>query len=280
MPLSYGTHLSLFVQFDKKAGWIRLADSAVGEVELGEDGGPQGPGLLSRDTFSSTISSATLRQRARVSFDIRESSAKWINPTRVDVPILSGPAGLMASLLVITRGKRTHVLPHPLPTATPANPALSAVFWKSNPKHVVTRVLLPDLEFGTSKDAPALQFIAFTDSGIEVQELGLGFLNPKGKGRAFPEIVRAEEDLGGDAGFLCFGGNWDRFDQLYGSQTPALSSISNRFSTDTTDMVYSMKQEEGVYGWYRKGLEDWRVFWVGGSQATSAEVEDTTPTFW
>ena len=35
----YPTQLSLFVIFEKKAGLIRIADSAVGEVELYEESG-------------------------------------------------------------------------------------------------------------------------------------------------------------------------------------------------------------------------------------------------
>ena len=35
--INYGPQLSLFVVFDKKAGWIRIADSAVGEIELPDD---------------------------------------------------------------------------------------------------------------------------------------------------------------------------------------------------------------------------------------------------
>jgi hypothetical protein len=26
-----------------------------------------------------------------------------------------------------------------------------------------------------------------------------------------------------------------------------------------------MKREEGVYAWWKKGVGDYRVFWVGGS---------------
>ncbi|KIM46555.1 hypothetical protein M413DRAFT_441642 [Hebeloma cylindrosporum] len=263
IPLSDGTHLSLFIVFDKKAGWIRLADSVVGEVELGEDGGPQPPGLLySRDTFSSTMSTASVRQRSRLSFDIRESIAKWIVPVRCELPV-PGHDGLTQPVHILTRGKRTHVVPCPLPSQTSASPPLHAVFWKSHPTFVSPRVIL-------SEQQPLLQLVAFGENGIEIQEMGVSFMSIKGKGRAFPdELIRAEEDLGGDAGFLSPGGNWDRLEQVLSWQQGPLPSAASVFSSDSSmdgaDILERLKKEEGIYGWCRKGLQDWRIFWVGGS---------------
>jgi len=263
IPLSYGTHLSLFVVFDKKAGWIRLADSVVGEVELGEDGGPQPPGLLySRDTFSSTMSSASIRQRSRLSFDIRESVAKWIVPVHCELPV-PGQPGLTRPVHILTRGKCTHVVPCPLPIQT--SPPLHAVFWKSHPKFVSPRVILSE-----NDHQPLLQLVAFGENGIEIQEMGVSFMSIKGKGRAFPdELIRAEEDLGGDAGFLSLGGNWDRLEQVLSWKQGPMPSAASIFSAesdmDTADILERLKREEGIYGWCRKGLQDWRIFWVGGN---------------
>jgi hypothetical protein len=267
IPLSYGTHLSLFVVFDKKAGWIRLADSVVGEVELGEDGGPQPLGLLhSRDTFSSTMSAASVRQRSRLSFDIRESVAKWIMPVRCELPI-PGQPGLTQPVHILTRGKRTHVIPCPLPTQTSASPPLHAVFWKSHPKSVSPRVILSE----NDHQQPLLQLVAFSENGIEVQEMGVSFMSIKGKGRAFPdELIRAEEDLGGDVGFLSVGGNWDRLEQVLSRQQGPTPSAASVFSDmDSTDVLERLKKEEGIYGWCRKGLHDWRIFWVGGGSGVT-----------
>jgi hypothetical protein len=275
IPLSYGTHLSLFVVFDKKASWIRLADSAVGEVELGEDGGPQPPGLLhSRDTFSSTMSAASVRQRSRLSFDIRESVAKWIVPVRCELPV-PGQGGLTQPVHILTRGKRTHVVPCPLPSQTPASPPLHAVFWKSHPKFVSPRVILSE----NDHQQPLLQLVAFGENGIEVQEMGVSFMSIKGKGRAFPdELIRAEEDLGGDAGFLSLGGNWDRLEQVLSWQQGPMPSAASVFSADSdmdsTDVLERLKKEEGIYGWCRKGLQDWRIFWVGGNSGVNGSGED------
>ncbi|KAF8969394.1 hypothetical protein BDZ97DRAFT_1795374 [Flammula alnicola] len=267
------TASSLFVVFDKKAGLIRLADSAVGEVELGEDGGPQPPGnLFPRDTYSSTISSSTLRQRARLSFDIRESASKWTLPVRCNLPV-PGQPGVMQPVHILTRGKRTHILPCPLPPRSSV-PPMHAVFWKSHPTYVSSRVIFAD---GDSIDEPPLlQLVAFSENGIEIQEMGVSFMNIKGKGRAFPdEMLRAEEDLG-EAGFLSVGGNWDRLEQIYGCQPmPSAASVFSVDSMDSTDILARMKREEGIYGWCRKGMEDWRVFWVGGNQGFDDSASDT-----
>ena len=36
-------------------------------------------------------------------------------------------------------------------------------------------------------------------------------------------------------------------------------------SVETDELMERMQQEEGMYAWCRKGLEDYRVFWLGGS---------------
>jgi hypothetical protein len=127
-------------------------------------------------------------------------------------------------------------------------------------------------------ERPLLQLVAFGENGLEIQEMPVSFMSIKGKGRAFPdENVRAEEDLGGEAGFLSLGGNWDRLEQILGSQHGPLPSAASVFSVDTmdsTDILERMRKEEGIYGWCRKGLEDWRVFWVGGNQVPSCSGEE------
>jgi len=107
-------------------------------------------------------------------------------------------------------------------------------------------------------DSAILQLISFSDNGIEVHETPLGFMK-KGKGREIAEdIVHAEEDLG-ETGFLTCGGNWDRLETF-----SAASSTNSFDSMDSSDLLALLKREEGVYGWYRKDLDDWRIFWLGG----------------
>jgi len=275
-PLNYGTHLSLFVVFDKKAGWIRLADSAVGELELGEDGGPQAPGMLyPRDTVSSALSTSTLRQRARLSFDIRESAARWVPPVRLNLPVFGSPETTQP-VHIITRGKRSHIVPCPLPIRAQTSPPLRAIFWKSPPKYVAARLLPAGHD--PINEPPLLQLVAFGENGVEVNETGISFMNTKGKGRAFPEeIVRAEEDLGGEAGFLVSGGNWDQLARLNESGgLRSSASVLSVESMDSLDLLAKMKNEQGIYGWCRKGLTDWRVFWVGGGLTENYNAEGMT----
>jgi hypothetical protein len=85
------------------------------------------------------------------------------------------------------------------------------------------------------------------------------------------DLIKAEEDFGGEVGFLAVGGNWDQLDILYGSQMP-LTGLSMD-SMDSVDLMARMRRDEGVYGWCRKGFEDWRVFWVGGDRSTD-NVQD------
>lgn len=262
-PLRYGTHLSLFVVFDKRACLIRLSDSAVEEVDLPEDGSinPSAPGLAS---------TTSLRQRARLSSEIREMASRWIMPIRCELPIAGFPPeqGITEPVYILTKGRRTCVLPCPLPTkSSPSYIPLYDVFWKTHPRHVSTRVLIP--EGDVQADSAVLQFIAFNENGIEIHETGVGFMR-KGKGHAVPEdVVHAEEDMG-ETGFLSMGGNWDRIDQPYGlnaqglSLFSAVSSTSSIDSTDSSDIVAHLSREAGVYGWYRKDPEDWRIFWLGG----------------
>ncbi|KAG5648735.1 hypothetical protein DXG03_000082 [Asterophora parasitica] len=212
--LNYGTHLSLFVVFEKKAGWIRLADSAVGEMELYIVGGSN------THRASDTSSTSSLRNKPGVARDVH----------------------------LITRGKLTHILPSPLPVGVSSYPPLFVASWRS--------------------------MIALSEHGVEVQEVPLSFLSKgkgKGKSRHSEDPLWAEEDFGGDVGFLCSGGHWDQSHHLFHRQrlsrsysTTSTISANSFTSMESGDVLDKMKKEEGVYAWRREGLEDWRVFWIGG----------------
>ena len=130
---------------------------------------------------------------------------------------------------------------------------------------------------------PLLQLIAFGENGIEIQELSLSFLDTTSKGKAKAtsvEVSWAEEDIGGDTGFLAPGGNWDLAERLYGqglergySATSASSGYSFA-SAETEDIAEGLKAQAGIYGWCRKGFADWRVFWVGGSYSDLSLKEE------
>ncbi|KAG2013152.1 hypothetical protein CC2G_010089 [Coprinopsis cinerea AmutBmut pab1-1] len=292
--INYGTQLSLFVVFEKKASWIRIADSSVGEFELKEDGGPP-PNIMGQFghreglTPSNSISSVTQRTRSRLSFDIRESVARWILPTRCELPIpielnqFSSNAPATRPVYLLTRGRRTHILPCPLPTKSTSVVPLHVIFWKNTPKNIAVRICNPTRGCITapprfSRHKPTLlQAVAFGENGLEVYEttvLSMFSGQGKGKGRSVSspfDSVRAEEDLGGDTGFLLSGGNWDQADELYGggsldrSDTYAPGSATSYSSLESEAIVSVLRDEIGMYGWCRKGLNDYRIFWVGGS---------------
>lgn len=295
--IDYGSQLSLFVIFDKKASWIRIADSAVGEMELPDDSyvSPlnQNPGgsnsfFSARDTLSTSVAAGTHRVRARLSFE-HASPPKWILPVRCELPI-PGPGNnyrissdTTRKVMFLTRGRKTHILPSPLPTNYAAYPSLAIVTWKSPPKHVAPRVCEPDNTNETQDLAPFLQLVAFGEDGLEVQEMSLNFMSRgkgKGKGKAtYEEVIHAEDDVIGECGFLAMGGHWDQVSRLMGPEglTRSSSTSSDMSSTSfdsvgTSVIMSRLKREEGIYGWWKKGAGDYRVFWVGGSSESNADL--------
>ncbi|KAH9948800.1 hypothetical protein B0H21DRAFT_689519 [Amylocystis lapponica] len=252
-PLQRHSHqLSLFVIFEKKAGLIRIADSAVGEVELYDEN--IGAGLLAAPAPGSP-------RRNRSSWDGRpftRDKAPWVPPVLADLP---APPGRSAHAYVLTRGKTSHVVAYPLPAHVDAAPPLHMLHWAAAPAQVRTRVC-----------AGALQVVAFGEDGVEVQEvLPAALAERKGKARAV-EPRRAQGDVGGDTGYLCTGGLWDRplFQGLTRSDSAqSYDSDASGYELSAEELAGQMRMEAGFYGWVRKGLEDWRVFWVGGTAAGS-----------
>jgi hypothetical protein len=263
ITLDYGTHLCLFVVFDKKAGWIRLADSAVGELEL-YDVGNSHP-LRHRDSAKSSRSKMSVEGTHHHHHN--HVVAKWIPPIHCELPLSNEP-GVTSKVYLLTWGRQTHIVHSPLRCSS-SHPPLHALLWHSAPTTISVRLCQPFLDEHSS---PFLQIVAFGgENGLEVQEISLSFLG-KGKRKAdLEESVRAEEDFGGDIGSLYSGGHWDASDPRFHLSPQALgrsSSTSSGMSFDSlesSDLIEKLKREEGIYGWYRKGLEDWRVFWVGGS---------------
>ncbi|KAJ7784135.1 hypothetical protein B0H16DRAFT_1491435 [Mycena metata] len=273
---NYGTQLSIFVVFEKKAGWIRLADSAVGEMELFDDMTMLAPpGQPHLRTQSASSSPGSLRRRhvsgpgeahASNNGGGPHSRWLWLPPVRCELP--ASNISPSRNVYVLTRGPVTHVVPCPLPS-TPL-PPLAVFAWRVAPTHVTPRV-----------GNEVLQLTALGEGSVEVVEVPLAALGAsassekgKGKGKAHAEDglpVRVEEDAGGETGFLCPGGHWDDPHQNGFANTPllqrSLSDASGRSwdSTDTEEAVARLRREQGIYGWCRKGLADWRVFWLGGS---------------
>ncbi|KAJ3719387.1 hypothetical protein C8R42DRAFT_673692 [Lentinula raphanica] len=276
LNMTYGTQLSLFVIFDKKSGWIRLADSAVGEVDLHDDAQSQS-GPSSSSSFTREGSSPTSHRKSRMMMDTA-SFGKWIAPAICELPMPLAPSGLSSQatmkVILLTRGRRTHILPSPLPSNSSLHVPLRVITWKNNPTDIIARIFEgsePDMD-GYSTPA-YLQIISLGELGVEVQEISLPSLLTKGKGRARPDDnLYAEQDTGGDAGFLCTGGHWDRQHTFATNLNRSYSTLSTNtsFSTDSTQL----EREKGIYCWCRKGLEDFRVFWLGGSLTADYEDEE------
>ncbi|KIK53283.1 hypothetical protein GYMLUDRAFT_179163 [Collybiopsis luxurians FD-317 M1] len=268
VTLNYGTQLSLFVIFDKKAGWIRLADSAVGEMEMHDE---------SQFWPARETTSPTSHRKSRISMDT-SSIGKWIPPAFCELPVSAPGAPLQAmKVIMLTRGKRTHILPSPLPTNHFSLPPIRSIMWRNTPTDLVARIFEgsePDMD-GFSTPA-YLQLISLGELGIEVQEISLPSLFGKGKGKArADDSFYAEEDTGGDAGFLCTGGHWDRQHTMSHSMNGLNRSYSSLSSMSGVSMDSTqLELEKGLYCWCRKGLEDFRVFWLGGSLTADYEDEE------
>ncbi|CAL1700203.1 unnamed protein product [Somion occarium] len=239
----------------KKAGMIRIADAAVGEVDLGDD--------YNYHTLLSPLAGpvGTLSRRSRSSWDgkafHKEPKAAWSLPTKFVVPGFGREKGLY----LLTRGKQSHIYPHPLPANISVTPSYRTFSWSFVPSYVCPRICKPQ-----DGNPSFLQVVAFGEDGVEVLEVPLSSLTEnKGKGKA-QEPLHAVADVGGDTGFLCFGGHWD-----ISSSQPVLVRSDSTASTDSEDdgvlnQATALREEAGIYGWVRRGHEDWRVFWVGGGR--------------
>lgn len=276
--IRYSNQLSLFVLFEKKAGIIRICDASVGEVELSEDGPsptlPFGGSL----TPSPSISSSTSR-RSRSSWDgfgfIKEKPT-WLLPTLVELSTMPS-----TSVYLLTRSRRTHVIPAPLPADLPNTMSFRILTWASAPRHVEARVCRPYAH--EQADHPSfLQLVAFGEEGIEVQEINLNQLTvrrSKGKVVASVPVHAVSDILGGETAPLCVGGLWhrpvhpDQTDLYRTDSVMSYMSASSCDSNDTEEIAAKFISERGIYGWVRKGHSDWRVFWLGGTGREEAEQD-------
>ncbi|KAI0638449.1 hypothetical protein C8Q77DRAFT_1091112 [Trametes polyzona] len=267
--LHYPTQLSLFVIFEKKAGTIRIADSAVGEIDLYEDNWSAQQALLSASPSANA-------RRSRASWDGRafaKEKGPWVRPVKFSVPGVSSSfqAASATQLYLLTRGRQSHILTHPLPARPAALPPLRVLFWSAPPQSVAARVCTSD----NPDEAPFLQVTAFGEDGVEVQEIPLAQLSErKGKSRA-EEPVRAQADIGGAAGLLTVGGHWNRpFYPGLGRSYSTSSYASYDSGTSTEEDGDDGGGNEGLYAWVQKGAEDWRVVWLGDGAPQDDDFED------
>lgn len=297
--LTYSAQMAIFVVFEKKAGLIRIADAAVAEVEMYDAG--SGNGLLSGGSFmpvkdSLSVGGSLGSRRSRASIDFmafKEGKGAWILPSLVDLPAAQLPGGDISpekSVYVLTRGKNTHIVPAPLPANIQHAPPIYTLAWTSPPSSVIMRVCVPQTTPSRAAKAPSsppfLQLIGFNEDGIEAQEISLAALhsNAKGKGKGKSVALtdpRRGQSFIGETGFLAHGGHWHRLPEMAApilERTDSASSACSFDSVHTDEVVARLKAEAGVYGWVRKSVEDWRVFWVGGGARDvgghGAEEED------
>ena len=195
------------------------------------------------------------------------------------------------SMYLVSRGKQSFALRCPLPANMHATVPLLTFHWRSPPSFVVPRVV--EIEYGGSGPVSAgsdcrsigecsassmtivapqrchmLQLTAFNEDGLEIQEIVLSSLFREERPRVVEEgvpVVSSEVILG-ETGFLTRGGHWDRpYDapvDLSRSYTVRSGVSVNTMATE--EVVTRLETNQGCYGWQRKGLEDWRVFWIGG----------------
>ncbi|KAF8592580.1 hypothetical protein K439DRAFT_1625928 [Ramaria rubella] len=275
--VTFTSQLSLFVVFEKKAGLIRISDSAVGEIDLWEGYGHG----HSRRSSSHTPASASPFRRSIGSLEglsiTKDWKGPWIPPAEITLTPTTPHSSFAAesvTIYLLTRGKRTHIVPSPLPMPLSSHAPLKILEWGSRPTRVVPR---------SCEDAitgrPFLQVTALGEEGVEVQELSLSFLNPsdeKGKGKAHDETVIVQAEVGpGGAGFLCAGGHWSEHDVQRSNQPPSLQRHESASTVDTVDVMAKHTREQGFYAWTQKGYSDWRVFWLGGDSRD--EVPPVTP---
>lgn len=278
---SYGAQMAIFVTFDKKAGIIRIADSAVTEVELYEVNG----GLhCAKDPLGVGNGPLSRRSRASVDFTVlREGKGQWILPCMVELPCARVPEGVISprSMYVLTRGKQSQIFPAPLPATIQATPPFFAVTWNAHPSSVSCRVCLPPPpKYCKPTDTlPFIQLIGLGEDGIEVHEVPLAALIQKGKNRegVVPfETLHAQSFIG-ETGFLAHGGTWHQFGSCSAPQlqrTDSGASTSSCESIESDEAVSRVRAAAGIYCWLHKGAEDWRVFWVGGDTKEGEHDED------
>ncbi len=272
----YPAQLSLFVIFEKKAGLIRVADAAVGEVDLYDEIRNESSSF----SLSPSTSNSSLGRRNRASWDgrgfVKDMKAPWAPPCKVDLSSPARRVSFSQNMYILTRGKQSQILPYPLPANLSHIPPYRTLHWSSPPSSICTRVCHPP-----DDSPPFLQVIAFGEDGVEVQELSLSTLSErKGKGRA-EDVILAQTDVGGaDAGYLAPGGHWHTTFPDRG-QSPYMDYGQSDFDDYDDDdfsleeLKVSLRAEQGVYGWVRKGAEDWRIFWMGGSGVdTDSETND------
>ncbi|KAG8802115.1 hypothetical protein FRB91_010667 [Serendipita sp. 411] len=274
---SYGSQLSLFVIFEKKAGLIRIVDSSVSELELWDDGGrPPSPihTLSSPTSIHSLHSASVIRRSIQDNLTFGKDKSPWYPLVTMEIPYPndSNPPSFNASktILIISRGTQSHILDSPLRMPMGNYPPLRVVRWHTMPFNITARLSMVE-----GKE-PRLQLVAFSDRGIEVAETTVDFLfrppdlgqtDGKGKGKnksisvLSEPLVRAQHLSLETTKYLVRGGLWHTLDMTSGQ--PELKSPVSSVGEAPSLTISRLEKGQGIYACVQRGLEDYRVLWLG-----------------
>ncbi|KAH8834525.1 hypothetical protein DL96DRAFT_1456391 [Flagelloscypha sp. PMI_526] len=242
---SSSNQLCLLVIFENGAGWIRLADSAVGKFNL---------------RYNSPITSFS-----KINLPIMPS-----NPFHDDSQNIHDLSPNVQETYIVTQGEVTHILPSPIPSTSSLPTQYKTIRWLQSPTSAMARVVRStDVQSTTHM----LQVVGLGPSGVEVQVHEVASLqwqesnsldsylpNPVSSPKTSSSI--SLQEIGGTSGFLSFGGHWDSLRLSY------RLSRSDPILYEKLDS--KVRSKEGMYCWVQKGAEDFRVFWLGGRRERSA----------
>jgi len=86
-------------------------------------------------------------------------------------------------------------------------------------------------------------------------------------------LIRAYTNAFDTSRFACRGGEWHLLDTADG-RPEFKRNIPSAGGLDTREWFANIETQQGFYGWYRKDVEDYRVFWMG---SVSDEGTDGMP---
>ncbi|KAG8829539.1 hypothetical protein FRC17_006423 [Serendipita sp. 399] len=285
---SYGSQLSLFVIFEKKAGLIRIIDSSVSELELWDDGGrPPSPiqTISSPTSIHSLHSASAIRRSIQDNLPFGRDKSPWLPLVTMEIPYPANfnppPPAASKTVLIISRGTQSHILESPLRMPMANHSPLRVVRWQGIPFSVTARLSI------TEGKETRLQLVAFSDRGIEVAETATHFLfkppdagQPEGKGKgksksaAIPSdpLIRGQHLSLETTRYLGRGGLWHTLEMTSG-QPELKSPVSSVFETPAP-FSSRLEKGQGIYACVQRGLEDYRVVWLGDDASAQKSVPE------
>lgn len=163
------SQLAIFVSFEKRAAIIRLSDASVQEVTLYED--PVSSNGSIRDSGNG------VRPRANSDGFTHIPNGVWLPTLSLQLPppppIVSHDDRevlTLATICIVTKGKRTHVIRSPLPPSLSAAMPLVELRWEHPPTSISARII-PDQKNPDLRWEGVVQLLGFGPAGVEVLEI-------------------------------------------------------------------------------------------------------------